>query len=294
MVGWDFSVFWQIGQAILQGHNPYSVGYSVYPPATTFLFAPFGVLPFLPSFAIWTGINVILYLVTLRRAGLKRSIWAWFAFTPLLFNLLSGQLDVFFFFLAAFLPFGGWPAVAAGVLLTLKPQLALVVLPWFLVRWVKNNPRLLLVWGATSLALHLLPLLFDPDIYQKWLTSLQGVSEMKMGVSSGVFSLTAFGVPVWLAALVAIPVAVWGLFQDEATSRAAQLLAFPITIWYDDVLLAGSLPARWLVPYSVVVFAAAYFLQNNLPLATIPIVALAFRLYAKRQTSTSAHSEITA
>jgi hypothetical protein len=282
MIGADFYTFWQIGQAILHGANPYAIPSSVYPPAASMLFAIFGLLPFLPSYAIWSGANVILFLIALRRKKYKGMLWIWFLFAPFLFNLFTGQLDVFFFFLAALLPLGGWPGLTAAVVLTLKPQVALVVLPWYLIRWLKRSPRLLLSWGAASLALNLLPIAFDPTIYQKWISALQGVSEMKTGVSSGLFSLTAFGFPIWLAALIAVPIAVWGLFQEEAVCRAAQLLAFPITIWYDDVLLAGSIPARWLVPYCLVAFLAAGLIQNALPLATIPLAALLYLLYQRK------------
>jgi hypothetical protein len=285
MIGADFFTFWQIGQAILNGANPYLVKSSVYPPAATILFAVFGFLPFLPSLAIWSGANVILLIATLRGKQHTRPIWAWFLFAPVIFNLLTGQLDIFFFFLAGFLSMGSWKALTAGVLLTLKPQLALVILPWYLVRWFKSNPRLLLSWGAASLALNLLPFAFDPAIYQKWISALQGVSEMKTGVSSGIFSLTAFGFPLWLAALIAVPIAVWGLFQEESISRAAQLLVFPITIWYEDVLLAGSIAVRWLVPYSLVAFIAAGLVQNALPLATIPLVVLLYQLYQRKRAS---------
>jgi hypothetical protein len=281
MIGYDFSLFWNIGQAVLNGTNPYAIAISWYPPITSMVFAVFGLLPFLPAYAIWTGLNIIFYLSSLRQIRLKAP--AWFLFAPAIFLILSGQLDFLFLWVAGFLPKGGWKAVAAAVIITLKPQIALIILPWFLVRWLKSNPRSVAWWLAATLILQLLPLFIRPTIFRDWLTAVENAYGWKMILSSGVFSLTAFGLPFWLAAGIALPIAIWGLFQDEATSRAAQLLACPVTFWYEDVFLAGSLPAKLLVPSSLLAFLMSYILQNALPLATIPLVVLVYRQFEERR-----------
>ena len=283
MIGYDFSLFWQIGQTVLMGGNPYSIAVSWYPPITSLVFAVFGLLPFVPSYAIWTGMNIVLCLSSFRRLSLKRPVWSWLFFGPIVFNILTGQVDLFFMWLAVFLPEGGWKAVSAAVLITMKPQIALIVLPWFLVRWLKSNRRLIIWWIAATLVFQLLPLLYSPTIYQGWIAALQSVSGMKSIVSSGIFSLTAFGFPIWLAAVFAIPIAIWGLFQDEMTSRAAQLLACPVTVWYEDVFLAGSLPANLLIPFSLLAFLASYLLTNTLPISMIPLAVLIYRLVEQRR-----------
>ena len=283
MIGYDFSLFWQIGQIVLGGGNPYSIAVSWYPPITSLIFAVFGLLPFIPAYAIWTGINIVLCLSSFRRLSLKRPVWAWLFFAPVLFIVLTGQIDLFFMWLAVYLPKGGWKAVVAAVLLTMKPQIALVVLPWFLVRWLKTNQRLVISWLAGTLVFQLLPLILSASIFQDWLTALQSAYGWKMILSSGVFSMTAFGVPIWLAGIVALPIAIWGLFQDEITCRAAQLLSCPITFWYDDVLLAGSVPANLLVPFSLLSFLAAYLLNNAELLAIMPVAILIYRLVEQRR-----------
>lgn len=283
MIGYDFNVFWQTGQAVLNGGNPYSVNFALYPPITSLVFALFALLPFLPSFAIWTGINIIFCLSSFRRLTLSRPAWVWLFFGPILFNILTGENDLPFMWLAVFLPGGGWKAVTAAVLITMKPQLALILLPWFLVRWLKSTRRLVLWWIGGTLVFQLLPLLYSPAIFQDWLGAIRGFTQSRMMYSSGIFSLVNYGFPLWLAFILGAAVAVWGLFQDEITSRAAQLIAFPITIWYDDAFLTGSIPAFLLIPYSLLAFLASYLLQSALPLSTIPLVVLVFRMVEQRR-----------
>jgi hypothetical protein len=296
-IGWDFSIFWEIGRAILEGRNPYAVEFSRYPPATAFFFALFGLLPFVVSFVVWSTLNVGLYLHGLRRARLGWKGLTWLLYTPFLFNLLTGQIDVIFWWAAFYLvkdsssapdtphkTWDAWRPALAAAFLTLKPQLAAVLLPWYLVRWLRGERGLLWRWLGITALIHALPLLYDPGIYGRWLAALSGVSEMKMGVSAGVFAFGLLGLPTLLLAAVGLALAVWGLFQPEPTSRAAQLCAFPITIWYDDVLLTGIGPAWLMMPLSWVAFITAGMVQNSLPLVAISVAALGFRLFKKRQT----------
>ncbi len=302
MIGWDFSVFWEIGRAVLEGRSPYTVEFSRYPPAAAFFFTIFALLPFTAAFAVWAGLNVALYIHRLRRMKLGFSGWVWLLYTPFVFNILTGQLDILFWWAAMGLrpprqpaaaatpPEGSritrpdldpWIPALAAAFFTLKPQLAAVVLPWYLVRWLLHERGLLLRWAGVTAVLHALPLIYDPMIYSQWLAALSGVSEMKMGVSGGIFAFGLVGLPLWLLVVVGLALAVWGLFQDELTSRSAQLTAFPITIWYDDVLLAGIGPVRWMVALSWLSFVSAFLVENSLPLVAIPVAALGWLLYRK-------------
>lgn len=285
MIGWDFLVFWQVGEAVLKGLNPYAVAYSRYPPATNLFFTIFALVPYFIAFAVWSGASLVLYVDTLRR--MKKSRWsiaAWLFFTPAIFTFLTGQIDIFFLWLGQWLTRGGWKAATAGALITLKPQLAAVILPWFLIRWLMKDRGLLLKWAGVTLGLHMLPLALDVGIYSKWFAALTGVSEMKVPLSSGIFSLTAMNVPVVILAAAALGAAVWGLTRDEATSRAALMFSNPLTIWYDDVLLAGSAPVKVIVPYSWAMFGLAYLFSSSIPLATIPLAVLVWKLRKDRST----------
>lgn len=296
MIGWDFSVFWKIGQAILEGRSPYTVEFSRYPPAASFLFVLFALLPFAVSFAVWSGVNLVLAVHGLRRMGQGWKGLAWLLYTPLIFNLMTGQLDVVFWWAALYMEPAGpgrsngkykqwslWVPALAGAFMTLKPQLAAVVLPWYLLRWLRRQRGLVLRWAGLCVLLHGLPLWFDPTIYSQWVAALSGVSEMKSGVSAGIFAFGLLGLPVWLLAAVGVGLAVWGWFQEESISRAAQLSSFPLTIWYDDMLLAGRGPAWLLVPISWLAFIGAALAQNSLPLVVIPVATLVWEVVQGRR-----------
>jgi hypothetical protein len=203
--------------------------------------------------------------------------------------LLTGQVDVVFWWAALYLVQSSngarrspWGPLLAAVFLTLKPQLAVVLLPWYLLRWLRSERGLLLRWAGLSAVLHAMPLLYDPQIYVRWLAALSGVSEMKMGVSAGIFAFGIWNLPIWLLAGLGVALMLWGWFQPEPTSRAAQLCGFPLTIWYDDMLLAGSGPFWLMVPLSWLAFIGAGLAQNSLPLVAIPVGALAWQLWRQR------------
>lgn len=292
MIGWDYSNFWKIGQVILAGGNPYSIEISWYPPATTFFFVIFSLIPFTFSFALWTGINFILFLNQLRtlKSGLQGLVW--FFYTPVIFVFLTGQLDIFFFWLLIWLPKGGWRAVFAGVLLTLKPQLAVIILPWYLLRWVNHEKALVIRWMALTGILHLLPLFFDPLIYNKWFDVLGQIKSEIIPLSSGLFSLVEINIPVVILVLISFVLILYGLSTNESTSRSALLFGFPFTRWYDSLLITGTVPVQFLVPYSWVVFILAYLVKSNIPLATLPLAALTWQLVSssKRDHSTGISS----
>ena len=281
MVGFDFSIFWQLGQGILHGQNPYLLPQPNYPPAAIMLFAVFGMLPQTVAFPVWSGVNFVLYLNSLHRLNLKRWGLAWFLFIPTIFNFLTGQLDIFYLWLALYLPSGGWKAVIAGVLITTKPQIAFIALPWFLVQWLLHDRRSLLRWGGLTLALHLAPLLYDPNIYANWATVLHGQVDWRIYLTPGVFTLSNFNVPWPIMAVLAVAIAAWGLFQNRPTSWVTQTLALPVGQWYDETLLTGLAPVWLAVPVSWIAFGLSYLVNNAVPMAAIPVVILAWRIKQK-------------
>lgn len=304
-IGGDFFIFWEIGRAVLAGLGPYTVDLSCYPPTTSLIFTLFGLLPYYPAYIFWTALNTTLYMAALRKMKLGRTWWIWLLYTPFLFNLLTGQLDVVFFWLATHLSQSAkeplksrglqpsedkkkpihfklssvwhayWQPALAGALLTLKPQLAAVILPWYLLRWLSVERGILALWTGLTVVLHTLSLAYDLNIYSQWIGALNGVSEMKANVSAGIFAFQLIDIPIPVLAVIGLVTAVWGLTRREELSRPAQLIAFPLTIWYDGIILAGSGPGLWLVPLSWVAFLASGMVKNCLPLTVIPLAALA-------------------
>jgi hypothetical protein len=281
-MGYDFSIFWQLGRGILDGQSPYSLVEPHYPPAAILLFTLFAILPYLPSFAVWTGINFILYLNCLKRLKVNRWGYTWFLFVPTVFNFISGQLDIFYFWVALFLTQGGWKAALAGALLTTKPQIAFIALPWFLARWLLKDRRLLLRWTGLTLALHLLPLLYNLDIYAQWAGVVNGEVDWRIYLTPGVFTLSNYNVTWPVMAGLAAAISIWGLFQDHLTGWISQTLALPIGQWYDETLLVGSAPWWLAVPASWAAFGLSAIVQNAVPMAAIPVILLGWRFFANK------------
>ncbi len=278
MLGFDFSVFWDTGRAILAGSDPYAVHLSAYPPAMAYLYTLFALVPFSLAYPIWCGLNVLFLLDTVRRKGLIRQFPAWLASTPSLFLLMTGQIDLLFLWFANFMSGSGWSAALAAALITLKPQAAFVLLPWLLLGWMRRERLQLLRWAGLCLLLHGFPLLFDPGIYQRWIQAVLQQPGWRAPISSGLFLLTNLNIPAWMLAIPAAAVAIWGLTRDEMTARTALLLAQPVGIWYEDILLLGAVSWKVYLPLTVVAFILSVLFQNSLPFLLIPLVVLAVRL----------------
>ena len=273
MAGFDYHNFWLVGRLILSGANPYSYPISFYPPAATFLFALFALLPFQISFGLWSGFNVAFILDILRRKNLGWKSLLWLAFAPVIFTLSTGQNDIFFLWLAGFVNLKGWKGAIFAALLTLKPQIAFILLPWYLVQWLRTDRKQLIRWGGLTLTLHLLPLLYDPRIYSYWLHNASGESDWRLPSSPGIFALSYWNIPLIIMLVLAVAIVIYGLIQREAISRCAQILALPFGLWYENVVMVGTVPWWLLVPVSWLAFYAAYRVHNNLPFTILPLLA---------------------
>lgn len=284
-MGYDFSLFWEIGKHFLEGGNPYSLGSSYYPPATVYFFVLFSLLPLKVATAIFTGINSVVFITTAKKLDKKRW-WTWILFPPVMFVIFVGQLDLIFLYLSTFLINGGIIAALAGSLLTLKPQMAFISLPWFLIKWVKNDKSTLAKWIALTTILHGIPLIINPGLYKEWLSNTQGAVSWRMQQSPGVFSLTNFNVPIAFLVIAALAIAGWALFKDYKTSKVAQLMALPIGIWYDSVFVIGTVPYYIMIPVGIASFVLAYFVSNSLPLFLISLVAMLWRISKRSKNMT--------
>ncbi len=283
MLGFDFYCFWLAGQAVLAGQNPYYTELSKYPPAATYLFALLALFPFSISFGIWTGLNLILFYRIIYRIQKGLQKFAWLAFAPTIFVLLTGQIDILLLWLAGFLVSDGWKAILAAVLLTLKPQVALIVLPWFLLQWLLHQRKKLFVWAAGTIAIHALPLLADPTIYQKWFAITSSISGWRFQMSPGIFAFTALNVPLAILIILAAALAVIGLFGKTMFSWTAQMLTLPAGLWYENVLLIGSAPWWLLVPISWGAFLVGAQVHSNIPFVVIPLTSFAWQWFVHKE-----------
>lgn len=283
MIDNDFTTFWEIGRALLAGQNPYLIPNSVYPPAALFLFTPFALLPEKVGFVIWLLICCGLYILALRKTHPTLRALGWFAYSPALFILAVGQLDILFFWLSTFLEEKGWRAVAAAALLTLKPQLAVFILPWYLLKWLVKDRSKVLAWLACLVGLHLAPLLVDSTLYSKWLGEIGVQGSRYILNSPGIFSLTGQNIPQWALAIPAALVAVLALRLPREGFVAGLLLAGPVGTWYNGVLLAGSTPWFVLLPASWAAVFLSFLARAPYPFALIPLTVWSWYLLRPKE-----------
>jgi hypothetical protein len=280
MLSADLLYFWNIARAILQGLGPYSVT-NVYPPATSYLFVLFGLVSFQIAAWTWAGVNLLTTLDIIRRLPATRLRWLWLLFSPLVFIVLDGQNDLVFLWLALNLERKDWRAGVAAGLMLLKPQIAFVVLPWYLIRWLLHDRKQILRFMGMAVVLAVFPLVIRPTVYAEYLVAAQAQTGLRVAASPGFFAFTTFAVPIWIPALLGGLFALAGLWLDVRSSWAAQLLALPGGRWYDSVLLLNAAPVWFAVPLSWLTCALAAWLKNSVPLMLIPVGILLWRLLAK-------------
>jgi hypothetical protein len=272
MLGKDFYIFWQFGQAILSGQDFYSSPEALYPPAMLFFFIPLAIFPFQIAYAFWTGLSFILFYIASKKTT-STVPWIWFLFSPTVFILMTGQIDIIFFWLSTFLNDDqSWKKILAATLITLKPQLAFVLLPWWLFQWIKTSPKMIVTWLLACAGLHGFPLLLDINIYDKWLNSLSNYTESRIVLSPGLFSFTSLNVPIWLISLIILPIFILGFKNSFFQSKAANLLALPMGIWYDSILLTASTSPKILIPVSWAAFILAVVTKSSIPFLSIPLL----------------------
>lgn len=275
--GWDFAVFWAIGRAVLHGLDPYAVWGSWYPPATSILFSLFALSSPATMFVVWTSVNLLCLSAVSKRQPVR-----WLMYSPVIFVIAAGQIDLFFLWLSTFLKKRGWTAAVAGALLTLKPQLAFILLPWWGVQWLRSDRSTLGKFGIATVGLHALPLLYDPAIYSHWITNIMEIGSARNGHAPSFMGLTYYGLPLWSVALLSAAVLGAAIFlTNERMTRVSAALANPAIMMYDHVVLIGTAPWWLMVPMSWIAWPVAYHLHSFVPFIIIPLTAFAWNLYER-------------
>ncbi len=248
----DFRVYNDLLRALIGIDESY---FWSYPPHVLLFIWPFGLMPYLPAFVLWTLAGFALFLYAAQAGGVERKHLLFLAVAPAVaVNVLIGQNGCF----TAALLIGGLVnlerrPVVAGVLfgiLTIKPQLGLA-LPLMLVasgRW-----RIIASAAATTVALVAATSWFyGADIWMAYLRNVVPVQHFLQEHGSGMLFLqipSAF----YAGRLVGLPIALdWAL---QALVSAAAAAAVVWTFWRrrDPVLSAALLiVATFLItPYSL-------------------------------------------
>ena len=221
----DFRVYNDLLRALIGITESY---FWSYPPHVLLFIWPFGLMPYLPAFVLWTLGGFALFLYAAASGGVERKHLLFVAVAPAVaINVFIGQNG---FFTAALL-IGGLVnldrrPVLAGVLfgiLTIKPQLGLL-LPVVLV--VSGRWRTIAAAAATTAALvAATSWLYGADIWMAYLRNVVPVQHFLQEHGNGMLFLqipSAF----YAGRLIGLPIAVdWAL---QAIVSAAALAA---VIW---------------------------------------------------------------
>jgi hypothetical protein len=233
-----------------------------YPPHVLLFIWPFGLLPYLLAFVLWTLLGFAAFLFALRAGGIAREHLLLVAVAPAVaINVFIGQNG---FFTAALLICGlanlDRRPVLSGALfgiLTIKPQLGLL-LPLVLVltgRWraiVSAAVTTAMLVGATAF-------LYGPEVWTEFLAKVvpqqrylqeHGEGLLFLQIPSAIYAARMIGLPLgtaWAAQVAvsgaAIAAVAWTYWRrrDPVLSVslliAAIFLASPYTLNYDMVLL---------------------------------------------------------
>jgi alpha-1,2-mannosyltransferase len=257
----DFHVYNEAVQQVTGDPNLPPLFWS-YPPHLLLFIWPFGLLGFLPAYALWCIIGLALYVRASLAGGVDRRQWVFLAVAPAVaVNVFLGQNG----FLTAALLIGGLAnldrrPIVAGILfgiLTIKPQFGML-LPVMLVltgRW-----RVIASAAATTLVLVAATALwFGADV---WIGYVQKV------VPQQHWLLIAAGDHAWnIVSSVFVSARLIGLSDDWAwaAQAVASCCAFSTVVWTfwrrrDPVLsqalfvTATFLFSPWMLNYDMVVF----------------------------------------
>lgn len=269
MNGWDFAVIWAGGQAVLHGQDPYSVEFFYYPLPLAYALAILAVLPQEAAFWLWLAANLGLLLFFFRRR-----FWQWLLFVPILHQFSSGQLELVWWSLERCMV-GSWRSALLGAVITLKPQTALLLLPWHLLQWLRYDRVTLARWAGLCLLLWGFPMLWRPGWILDWLRSAPHHPLLSASNTPGMFSLMKIVPSIWpLLAIAALIIFSWGQFRSKEVARATAVLTSPVGLFYSTLALLDCAPARVLIPISLLAAALSLLVENFVPFMALPVAVL--------------------
>jgi hypothetical protein len=284
-----------------------------YPPAMFFVLAPFALLPYKVSFAVWCGLGWTALLLALRTLDFRGYSLLALAFSPLCVTVIdNGQISLAttaLLILSAYDPKQRWlmAGLAAG-LLTLKPQLGILLPIAYLMcgAW-----RTIFVAALTAMVLHSVSLIVFG--VEGWRDFLFAVARLNADVTSaglhtppeGMTTLfgqlrmlgapSSFAVPTQytFSVMIVITVAlVWRRSSDTlgkaAMVCAGAILATPYAYGYEMAALV--LPAVYLARgvSSVRSPMALYLIGSGVVLALSPVMSSSWIIQAPFVISVSA------
>jgi alpha-1,2-mannosyltransferase len=255
---WNYNIYLQDYFATTDLHHYFWS----YPPHILLFIWPFGTLPYLAAFALWSALGLMLFVLAASAGGVERKNLLFIAVAPAVaVNLFIGQNGCFFaaVLIAALINLDRRPLLAGALcaILTIKPQLGLL-LPVMLVltgRW-----RVIASAAATTLALvAATSWLYGIDIWWEYLGKVvplqrylqeNGSGMLLLQIPSAFYAGRLVGLPLridWIlqaaVSLAALGAVVWTYWRPRdpvlqtALLVTAIFLFSPYSLNYDLVVL---------------------------------------------------------
>lgn len=275
----DFLIFYQAGKAVLLGQSPAAIPGFISPYPLAVLFAPFALLPAIPAYLLFLALNLFFLWKVMR----KHMIWALLSF-PVLFTLFVGQIDLL---LALAIPLGSPFTLALAMV---KPQVAIVILPWLLRHLDKRGWLKAIAVGLAFLAFCFI---LRPTWLSEWLSGQPNMDVYSMHASNFYWLIPDRGnlrniLSAILALLALIPAF---LLREKRVSWSITQFFQPLTNIYSVSILA-----EWFGPLELALSWAAVFIvggdiHNGMPMLVIPLSLLARYWWRQRRQNLSAPAE---
>lgn len=259
----DFAVMYRWAGEIWKG------GYiGLYPYPLMVLLAPLSLIPINIVAGLWL-VSMLLILVF----ALKRESLYWIFFIPFLQALYLGQIDPLFWLAYR----SKRPAVWA--LLSLKPQLLILVLPR-----IFTEKRKFLEFSASLALLHVPFLLIRPAWPLEWVNFLPTYQNRLANMSSITVSENII-LSIWaLPLIVSLVLLVW--FRRKNLD-AAFFLVNPLLLPYDYSLLMGNV-SKMIIPLSWLALGIAWQVGSGWPYMIMLMGVLLFETIREQRAKTPA------
>jgi hypothetical protein len=232
-------------------------------------FVPFALLPEPVAYFSFLAANIIL---AWKLLGLRKSIWVLISF-PVIFCLFVGQVD----FLLTMLVLAGAPWTLG--LTIIKPQLAFIFVPWFL---IKSKPEDYLKAALPAIILLVFSFILRPDWVQEWLAGSPGMQNYSAHASNiyWLIPLNIRLIATLVGAAIAFPVSFF--LKEREYSWSALSLFAPFTNIYSPSVLA-----EWIGPFEaglswLAIFIVGGNIHNGAPLFIVGLAILIRLAMAKR------------
>lgn len=252
---YDFHLFYAAGRALLAGQTPYTVPDFRSPYPLAIIFMPLALLPESIAYAAYLIGCVILLWRCLKPA----QAWGGLSF-PVLFTLFVGQIDLPLALIVS--RYGPWTYALA----LLKPQLALVLLPWYLWRLKRRDWIKVLLPGLALLGVSFA---MQPGWVGEWWLVLPDLSDYARHDSNLYWLLkpATATIPVILGCLAALTYAL-GTGSRSKSWTVLHLFAPATNIYSSAILVACMTPLEALLSW-LAIFAVGGDIHSGAPLFVV-------------------------